>query len=87
MTEQTITVKVTDKDLIEILTKGVAELKEENILLKRELDDASKLLDGLTIPELLELIKQYEDLNIHFSEIKNAYVDEKGRLIGIDYND
>lgn len=87
MTEQTITVKVTDKDLIEILTKGVAELKEENILLKRELEDASKLLDGLTIPELLELIKQYEDLNIHFSKIKNTYVDEKGRLIAIDYND
>lgn len=87
MTEQTITVKVTDKDLIEILTKGVAELKEENIILKKELDDASKLLDGLTIPDLLELIKQYEDLNIHFSKIKNTYVDEKGRLIGIDYND
>lgn len=63
MTEQTITVKVTDKDLIEILTKGVAELKEENIILKKELDDASKLLDGLTIPELLELVKYLNEEN------------------------
>ena len=63
MTEQTITIKVTDKDLIEILTKGVAELKEENIILKKELDDASKLLDGLTIPELLELVKSLNEEN------------------------
>lgn len=71
----------------DFLLKEIEQLKEENILLKRKLDDASKLLDGLTIPELLELIKQYEDFNIHFSKIKNIYVDEKGRLIGIDYND
>ena len=63
------------------------ELHEENIILKKELDDVSKLLDGVSIPELLEFIKQYADLNIHFSKIKNTYVDEKRRLIGIDYND
>lgn len=56
-------------DVCELLN----ELAEENIILKKELDDASKLLDGLTIPELLELIKQYEDLNIHFSKIKTRY--------------
>lgn len=63
MTEPTITVKVTDEDLIEILSKGVVELKEENIILKKELDDASKLLDGLTIPELLELVKSLNEEN------------------------
>lgn len=76
MTEQTITVKVTDKDLIEILSKGVAELKEENILLKRELDDAFKLLDGLTIPELLELVKSLNDENVRLKSENKRLTDK-----------
>ena len=48
---------------VETVWKENEQLKEETILLKRELDDASKLLDELTIPELLELVKSLNEEN------------------------
>ena len=39
------------------------ELNDENEELKKEISDASELLDGLTIPELLDLLQTFEKEN------------------------
>lgn len=61
------------------------ELYDENIILKEELERISKSLDGISIPELWEFIDQYSKLNIPLTKIKNIFVDEEERLIGVEY--
>ena len=54
----------TDERIFDVdISAKLNDLNDENEQLQKELADASKLLDGLTIPELLDLVHTYEKEN------------------------